>query len=153
PLGASFASVTLSRRGRRPLRAWWGGGGVFVGFGGPPRAGGGLGGTAPRRSERRRRGEVTKQRNQSTSSRPPPPLFFSPSCGQEREIRRPRPEPKPWNNSSVTNGMKGCSRWTIWSSVHAAVARVSALAASSSPFSTGLISSRYQSQNTFQTKR
>ena len=33
------------------------------------------------------------------------------------------------------------------------MARVSALAASSGPVSTGLASSRYQSQKTFQTKR
>ncbi len=35
--------------------------------------------------------------------------------------------PNSWNSSSVTYGMKGCSRCTIWSSAHAAVARVSAL--------------------------
>ena len=56
------------------------------------------------------------------------------------------------HNSSVMNGMKGCSSLTIWSRTQAAVARVSALAASSVPFSTGLMNSRYQSQKTAQTK-
>ena len=51
------------------------------------------------------------------------------------------------------NGMIGCSSFRITSSVQAVMARVSALAASPSPFSTGLASSRCQSQNTFQMKR
>ena len=44
-------------------------------------------------------------------------------------------------------GMNGCSSFRIWSSTQAVVARVSALAASSSPLRIGLASSRYQSQN------
>ena len=51
------------------------------------------------------------------------------------------------HSSSVMKGMNGCSSFRIWSSAQAVVARVSALAASSSPDSIGLISSRYQSQN------
>ena len=50
------------------------------------------------------------------------------------------------HSSSVMNGMKGCSSFRIWSSTQAAVARVSALASSSSPLRIGLASSRYQSQ-------
>ena len=57
------------------------------------------------------------------------------------------------HSSSVMNGITGCRSFRITSSAQAAVARVSALAAASSPFRIGLASSRYQSQNTFQTKR
>ncbi len=49
--------------------------------------------------------------------------------------------------------MTGCSSFSVWSMVQAVMARVSALAASSEPLNTGLASSRYQSQNTFQMKR
>jgi hypothetical protein len=57
------------------------------------------------------------------------------------------------HSSSVMNGITGCSSFRITSSAQAAVARVSALAAASSPFRIGLASSTYQSQNTFQMKR
>ena len=54
--------------------------------------------------------------------------------------------------SSVTNGMKGCSRRTIWSSIQRACPATCAFLASSSPYSGTLMSSRYQSQNSSQTK-
>lgn len=50
------------------------------------------------------------------------------------------------HNSSVRNGMKGCSSLRISSRAQATIARVSLLAAPSGPVSTGLASSRYQSQ-------
>ncbi len=50
------------------------------------------------------------------------------------------------HSSSVMKGMKGCSSLRIWSRVQAAVMRASALAPSSVPLSSGLMSSRYQSQ-------
>ena len=50
------------------------------------------------------------------------------------------------HNSSVTNGMNGCSSFRISSSAQAAMARVSSLAAPSGPVSKGFDSSTYQSQ-------
>jgi hypothetical protein len=50
------------------------------------------------------------------------------------------------HSSSVMKGMKGCSSLRISSRAHAVMARVSALAAPSSPISTGFASSTYQSQ-------
>ena len=50
------------------------------------------------------------------------------------------------HNSSVMNGMNGCSSFRISSRAQATMARVSDLAAPSSPNNTGLASSRYQSQ-------
>jgi hypothetical protein len=57
------------------------------------------------------------------------------------------------HSSSVMNGMKGCSIATMRSSTQATVARVSSRAPASSPASTGLASSRYQSQVRFHTNR
>ena len=57
------------------------------------------------------------------------------------------------HNSSVMNGMNGCSSFNISSRAQATLACVSLFAALSGPVSTGLASSRYQSQYTFQTKR
>ena len=56
------------------------------------------------------------------------------------------------HSSSVMNGMNGCRSFMIWSSAQAVVARVSALAASLPPSSTGFVSSRYQSQKVPQVK-
>ena len=54
--------------------------------------------------------------------------------------------------SSVTNGRKGCSRRTIWSRIQRACPAACAFCTSSSPYRRTLTSSRYQSQNSSQTK-
>ena len=54
---------------------------------------------------------------------------------------------------TVMKGEIGCRSLRIVSSTQAVMARVSALAASSSPANTGLANSRFQSQNTFQMNR
>ena len=63
-----------------------------------------------------------------------------------------RPSSMRPQSSSVTNGMKGCSRPRIVSSTQAQAARVSSLAAPLGPESVGLENSRYQSQKTSQVK-
>ncbi len=57
------------------------------------------------------------------------------------------------HSSSLMKGMKGWSSARIWSSTQTTVALVSSFSAPSSPASTGLANSRYQSQVWFQTKR
>ena len=73
-------------------------------------------------------------------------MIVSPSIPAAGATRRQR--------SSVRNGMRGCRNLSRVSSTSTRVRRVAARAASgtSGPASTGLVSSRYQSQNSFQVK-
>ncbi len=108
-------------------------------------------------SERIERASLTSWISQPISASASASSHASGASGQRAVISmasRGAPKSASWvHSSSVTNGLIGCSSFSAWSSTQAVVARVSALAASSAPFSTGLDSSRYQSQNTFQTKR
>ena len=66
----------------------------------------------------------------------------------------PGRSPRLRHNSSVMNGMIGCRRCSNWSSTQAVAAWVSARTAASalSPWSSGLVNSRYQSQKVPQVK-
>ena len=66
--------------------------------------------------------------------------------GHSASTSRPSRAAVTAHSSSVMKGMNGCSSFRISSRAQAIMARVSALAAPSSPISTGFASSRYQSQ-------
>src|SRR5579864_9233776 len=107
-------------------------------------------------SDRNERTSLIRSMTQLISSTALPPDFlegFGQGARQSSVSRLGPSSPSTSHNSSVTNGMNGCSALRISSSAQAAIAWVSALAASSSPKKTGLANSRYQSQNLFQTKR
>src|SRR6266481_521565 len=75
-----------------------------------------------------------------------PPSPPSPTRGEGEEAAASASAAVTAQSSSVMKGMKGCSSFRISSRAHATMARVSDLAAPSSPINTGFASSRYQSQ-------